>query len=185
MFQYLKKLFYPVAVQGPNPQYAGLLMEHYGGKDSEFSAASQYLNHRTNMQNPYLQELLGMIAAEELGHMEVVAIAIRKLGGRLAYVDSQGVPWNLSYVDQSLDPVLMLRADVDAEVRAKALYSRHFAQISDPGIRKLIAVLIKREEVHANLFSRAIALLPSGSPGQFDQLLEDYKRSMGVYGHKL
>jgi Mn-containing catalase len=185
VFQYIKKLFYPVVVQGPNPQYARVLMEHYGGKDSEFSAASQYLNHRLNMKNTYLQELLGYIAAEEMGHMEVIAITINKLGGRPTYSDSMGVPWNLSYVDQSIDPLSMLRADVDAEVRAKALYARHFAIITDPGIRRLIAVLIKREEVHANLFTRAIQLLPAGSPAEYNQLLEDYKHSMTFYGHHL
>jgi len=185
VFQYKTKLFYPVAVEGPNPDYARVLMEHYGGKDSEFSAASQYLNHRSNMQNPYLRDLLGAIAAEEMGHMEVIAVAISKLGGRLAYVDSMGIPWNISYVDQSLDPVQMLRADVDAEVRAKALYSRHFAMIPDPGLRRLIAVLIKREEVHASLFSRAINLLSIGSPADFKQLNEEYRQSMHALGHMI
>lgn len=183
MFKYLNKTFYPVQVQCPNPGYAGILMEHYGGKDSEFSAASQYLNHRLNMPNPYLSELLGMIASEELGHMEVIGIAINKLGGRPSYVDSRGMPWNLSYVDQSLEPGLMLQADIDAEIRAKALYSRHFAMIADPGLRRLIAVLIKREEVHANLFSRAIRLLPIGKPAGFQQLIQEYRQGMLHLGH--
>ncbi|MCL4441712.1 MAG: manganese catalase family protein [Firmicutes bacterium] len=183
MFLYQHKLFYPVTVQGPNPEYARILMEHYGGKDSEFSAASQYLNHRLNMQNPYLRELLGMIAAEEMGHMEAVAVAVTKLGGRLAYVDSKGVPWNISYVDQSLDPLHMLQADVEAEVRAKALYSRHYGMIADPGMRQLIAVLIQREDIHASLFSRAKQMLPAGTPADFEQLVNEYRQSMLALGH--
>ena len=185
MFTYKSKLFYPVGVRGPNSEYATVLMEHYGGKDSEFSAASQYLNHRLNMHNPYLRCLLGMIAAEEMGHMEVVAVAITKLGGKLAYVDSNGVPWNISYVDQSLDPVQMLKADVEAEVRAKALYSRHYAMITDPELRKLLAVLIQREEIHATLFSRAIRLLSVGSPADFKHLCDVYRQSMRVLGHMI
>lgn len=183
MFQYRNKLFYPITVQAPNLDYAQVLLEHYGGRDSEFSAASQYLNHRLNMQNPYLRELLGMIAAEEMGHMEVVAATITQLGGRLAYVDSMGVPWNISYVDQSLDPVHMLQADVEAEVRAKALYSRHYAIISDPGIRRLTGLLIRREEIHASLFSRAIQLLPAGTAADFQHLIREYRQGMIALGH--
>jgi len=87
--------------------------------DSEFSAATQYLNHRSNMPNHYIKELLGLIAAEEESHLEMIACAIKMLGGLpLSYVNSQGVPWNIDYVDQSLDPIAMLQADAEAEIRA-------------------------------------------------------------------
>lgn len=118
------------------------MLEHYGGKDSEFSAATQYQNHCSNMPNPYVSELLGLIAAEEQSHMEMGAVAINLLGAPpLSYINSQGVPWNLSYVDQSLDPVAMLQADAEAEIRARVLYNQHFTMTNDPGLKQMISHL--------------------------------------------
>jgi spore coat protein JC len=106
VFKFARGLLYPVEVSCPDPRFAQIMFEHYGGKDSEFSAATQYMNHRSNMDNPYVKELLGMIAAEEHSHMEMIAVSIRKLGGPpLGYVNSEGIPWNLEYVDQSIDPL--------------------------------------------------------------------------------
>lgn len=41
MFQHEKQLFHPVAVEGPNPQYAALLQEQLGGANGELKAAMQ------------------------------------------------------------------------------------------------------------------------------------------------
>lgn len=182
MFSYRKRLFYPVHVERPDPMFAQILLEHYGGKDSEFSAATQYLNHRSNMHNRYVRELLGMIAAEELGHMEMIAVAISKLGGRpLSYVNSQGIPWNMSYVDQSLDPVIMLQADAEAEIRARHLYNQHLTMTNDPGLQRMISFLGGREDVHKHLFQKAQLLVrQGGAPEQFANLLYEYKMSLQV-----
>jgi len=180
MFSYSKPLFYPVHVQISDPVFGQILLEHYGGKDSEYSAASQYLNHRSNMRNRYLRDLLGLIAAEEMGHMEMIAVAINKLGGPpLCYVNSQGIPWNMSYVDQSLDPIAMLQADVEAEVRARILYNQHFTMTNDPGLKKMISFLGSREDVHKHLFQKAQTLIQhSAPPEQFNELIVLYKASL-------
>jgi Mn-containing catalase len=180
MFSYSKPLFYPVDVQLRDPVFGQILLEHYGGKDSEYSAASQYLNQRSNMRNRYLRDLLGLIAAEEMSHMEMIAIAINKLGGPpLCYVNSQGIPWNISYVDQSLDPIAMLQADVEAEVRARILYNQHYTMTNDPGLKKMINVLGGREDVHKHLFQKAQMMLQnSAAPEQFHDLIVLYKASL-------
>jgi len=180
MFSYSKPLFYPVQVEFRDPVFGQILLEHYGGKDSEYSAATQYLNHRSNMSNRYLRDLLGMIAAEEMGHMEMIAVAINKLGGPpLSYVNSQGIPWNICYVDQALDPIAMLQADVEAEVRARILYNHHFTMTHDPGLKKMISFLGSREDVHKHLFQKAQMLIQKGaSPEQFNELIIDYKMSL-------
>ena len=180
MFSYSKSLFYPVHVQLRDPVFGQILLEHYGGKDSEYSAATQYLNHRSNMRNRYLRDLLGLIAAEEMGHMEMIAVAINKLGGPpLCYVNSQGIPWNMSYVDQSLDPIAMLQADVEAEVRARILYNLHSTMTNDPGLKKMISFLGSREDVHKHLFQKAQTLIQhSAPPEQFNELIVSYKVSL-------
>lgn len=180
MFTYRKPLFYPVHVEFHNPAFGQILFEHYGGKDSEFSAATQYLNHRSNIRNYYIQELLGFIAAEEMGHMEMIAVAINKLGGPpLSYVNSQGLPWNMSYVDQSLDPIQMLQADVEAEIRAQALYNLHYTMTSDPSLKKMIRFLASREDVHKHLFEKSQILIQRAAPPeQFHELINEYKISL-------
>ncbi|MHB1652789.1 MAG: manganese catalase family protein [Desulfitobacteriaceae bacterium] len=182
MFSYRKRLFYTVYVERPDPVFAQTLLEHYGGKDSEFSAATQYLNHRGNMPNRYVRELLGLIAAEELGHMEMVAVAINKLGGHsLSYVNSHGVPWNMSYVDQSVDPITMLQADVEAEIRAQILYNQHFTMTNDPGLKRMISFLGSREDVHKHLFQKAQMLIrQGGAPEQFTDLIYEYRMSLQI-----
>ena len=44
MFKHEKKLFHPVAVEKPNPQYAALLQEQLGGANGELKAAMQYMS---------------------------------------------------------------------------------------------------------------------------------------------
>lgn len=40
--------------------------------------------------------------------MEIIAIAVNKQGGRhVALVNHVGVPWNVTSVDQSTDPILL------------------------------------------------------------------------------
>jgi len=123
-----------------------------------------------------------MIAAEEMGHMEMIAVAINKLEGPpLSYVNSQGVPWNLSYVDQSLDPIAMLQADAEAEIRARALYNKHLTMTNDPGLKRMINFLGGREDVHKHLFQKAQMLIIKGAaPEQFSGLIYEYKMSLQV-----
>lgn len=182
MFGYRKRLFYPVYVDNPDPAFAQILLEHYSGKDSEYSAVTQYLNQRANIDNRYVRELLGLIAAEEMGHMEMIAAAISKLGGKpLSYINSEGATWKMSYVDQSIDPIMMLQADAEAEMRAKALYSRHLVMTHDLGLKRMIDFLSKREDVHQRLFQKAQTLIrQNASREQFAELNYEYKMSLQV-----
>lgn len=179
LFKYFNGLLYPVEVSYPDPEFGRVMFEHYGGKDSEFSAATQYMNHSYNMPNPYVRELLNLIAAEEHSHMEMVATSIQKLGGPpLCYVNSQGVPWSIEYVDQSLDPIAMLQADAEAEIRAKQLYNLHFTMTCDPKLQKMIRFLGEREDVHQHLFEKARALILQNAPlDSFRQLITEYRMS--------
>lgn len=180
MFSHQERLLFPVHAEHSDPRFGQILLEHYGGKDSEFSAATQYLNHRSNMKNRYLRELLGLIAAEELSHMEMIAVAINKLGGPpLCYINSQGIPWNMSYVDQSLDPIARLEANAEAEIRARALYNLHLTMTNDPGMRRMITFLGSREDVHKHLFLKAKAMLLRHEPLEnFSKLISEYRNSL-------
>ncbi|MDA8227937.1 MAG: manganese catalase family protein [Desulfitobacterium hafniense] len=181
MFGYRKRLFYPVHIECTDQEVAVALVEHYGGKDSELSAALQYLNHRSNITNRYISELLGLIAAEELSHLEVIAAIINKIGLPLNYVNSKELAWTLRFIDQSADLIQMLEADIESETRSKALYGRHLGMVSDPGLKKILLFLRKREEVHKSLLQRALSLVKQGgSQEQFSKLIYDYRMSLQV-----
>lgn len=79
MFKHEKMLFHPVAVEKPNPQYAALLQEQLGGGNGELKAAMQYMSQSFRIKDPEIKDLFLDIAAEELGHMEMVAQTINLL----------------------------------------------------------------------------------------------------------
>ena len=182
MFNFRKQLFYPIHVERQDLKFAKVLMEHYAGRNSELSSSIQYINHRSNMSNRYVRELLGLFAAEELGHMEMIAIAIKKLGGPpLTCVNSQGAPWVINYIDQSVDSTSILQVDVQAETRACHLYQQHLELTNDPNMKRMINFLISREEVHKRLLQKAQTLIrDSGLPEDFNELIYDYKMSLQI-----
>ena len=81
MFKHEKMLFHPVDVERPNPQYAALLQEQLGGGNGELKAAMQYMSQSFRIKDQRIKDLFLDIAAEELGHMEMVAQTICMLNG--------------------------------------------------------------------------------------------------------
>ena len=58
MWQYEKKLQYPVKIKNPNPKYAQIIISQYGGPDGELGASMGYLTQRYSQ--PY-NEIKGML----------------------------------------------------------------------------------------------------------------------------
>ena len=81
MFKHEKMLFHTVAAEKPNPQHAALLQEQLGGGNGELKAAMQYMSQSFRIKDPEIKDLFPHIAAEELGHMEMVAQTIILLNG--------------------------------------------------------------------------------------------------------
>ena len=82
MFKHEKALFHPVDIERPNPQYAALLQEQLGGGNGELKAAMQYMSQSFRIKDPEIKDLFLDIAAEELGHMEMIAQTINLLNGQ-------------------------------------------------------------------------------------------------------
>ena len=51
MWNYEKRLQYPVKISQPNPKIAQVIMSQYGGPDGEMGASMRYLSQRYTM--PY------------------------------------------------------------------------------------------------------------------------------------
>lgn len=58
MWQYEKKLQYPVNIKNPNPKLAKIIISQFGGPDGELAASLRYLSQRYAM--PY-DELKGLL----------------------------------------------------------------------------------------------------------------------------
>ena len=75
MFQYSKKLQYPVRIRRPNPALAKIILTQYGGPDGELGASLRYLSQRYSMPFDELKGLLTDIGREasEMFHSEATA----------------------------------------------------------------------------------------------------------------
>ncbi len=176
MFKHEKQLFHPVSVEKPNPQYAALMQEQLGGANGELKAAMQYLSQSFRVKDPEIKDLFLDIAAEELGHMEMVAATINMLNGENVDYDKTGVgeiethvllglnpglinasgySWTGDYVSVTGDLCADLLSNIASEQRAKVVYEYLYRQINDKKVKETIDFLLNREEAHNAMFREA------------------------------
>ena len=81
MFRHVKELQFDARVSGPDPRFARLLLEQFGGGNGELKAAMQYFTQAFLMRRPYPDkyDLLMDIATEEFSHLEIVGATITML----------------------------------------------------------------------------------------------------------
>ena len=79
MWNYEKRLQYPVNITQPNAQIAQVIMSQYGGPDGEMGASMRYLSQRYAMPYKECKAALTDIGTEELAHLEIVAAIIHQL----------------------------------------------------------------------------------------------------------
>lgn len=68
MWNYEKRLQYPVNITQPNAKIAQYIMSQYGGPDGEISASMRYLSQRFTMSNRMAMAVLNDVATEESVH---------------------------------------------------------------------------------------------------------------------
>ena len=176
MFKHEKMLFHPVSVERPNPQYAALLQEQLGGANGELKAAMQYMSQSFRIKDPEIKDLFLDIAAEELGHMEMVAQTINLLNGHdvdatktpageiqthvvlglnPGLINASGYSWTGDYVTVTGDLCADLLSNIASEQRAKVVYEYLYRQINDKKVKETIDFLLNREEAHNTMFREA------------------------------
>jgi Mn-containing catalase len=81
MFYHVKELQFNARVSKPDPKFARLLLEQFGGSNGELKAAMQYFVQAFGCRNPYPDkyDLLMDIATEEFSHLEIVGATIQML----------------------------------------------------------------------------------------------------------
>ena len=176
MFKHEKMLFHPVAVEKANPQYAALLQEQLGGANGELKAAMQYMSQSFRIKDQEIKDLFLDIAAEELGHMEMVAQTINLLNGHdveaaavpageieshvllglnPGLINASGYSWTGDYVTVTGDLCADLLSNIASEQRAKVVYEYLYRQIDDKKVKETIDFLLNREEAHNAMFREA------------------------------
>ncbi len=179
MWQYEKKLQYPVNIKNPNPKLAQLILSQYGGPDGELGASLRYLSQRYTMPYNELRGLLTDIATEELGHLEMIGAIVYQLtknlseeqiktGGFDAYfVDhttgiypaaASGVPFTAAYIQSKGDVLTDLHEDLAAEQKARTTYDNILRFCDDPDVADPIKFLRQREIVHYQRFGEGLRL---------------------------
>ena len=137
MFQYDKKLQYPVKIAKPNPRLASLIISQYGGPDGELGASLRYLSQRYSMPFDELKGLLTDVGVEELGHLEMIGAIVHQLTRNLKdhqiqdsafapyFVDhttgvyptaASGAPWSAFSMQVKGDPMADWVEDLAADV---------------------------------------------------------------------
>lgn len=171
---------FPVYIEYPDNDFAHLLQEHYVGDDSEFAQFTRLMFQHLHINNTHIRNLLGMIAAEELGHLELVRAAIKKLGGQESSVENP-LPEQYFQGVSGVEILKAMKENEKAEERAIKLYTKHLAKTNDVHIKRLLRFLINREEVHRKIFIK-IAILINQDDGneQFSALIHEYKMSLRV-----
>ncbi len=176
MFKHEKVLFHPVGVERPNPQYAALLQEQLGGGNGELKAAMQYMSQSFRIKDQRIKDLFLDIAAEELGHMEMVAQTICMLNGHdvdadkveageiethvllglnPGLINASGYSWTADYVTVTGDLCADLLSNIASEQRAKVVYEYLYRQTEDSKVRETIDFLLNREEADIQVFRDA------------------------------
>ena len=187
MFKHEKQLFHPVEIERPNPQYAALMQEQLGGANGELKAAMQYMSQSFRIEEPDIKDLFLDIAAEELGHMEMVAQTINLLNGHDVQAESvpageiqthvllglnpglinaSGYSWTGDYVTVTGDLCADLLSNIASEQRSKVVYEYLYMQIDDKNVRETIDFLLNREEAHNAMFREAFNKVQNSGSNQ-------------------
>ena len=179
MWQYEKKLQYPVNIKNPNPQLARLIVSQLGGPDGELAASMRYLNQRYSMPYNKITGILTDVGTEELAHLEMVAAILYQLTRNLSpeeiaksdfapyFVDhttgiypaaAAGFPFNaLSFASKG-DVITDITEDLAAEQKARTTYDNLLRLVDDPDVRDPLKFLRAREVVHFQRFGDALRI---------------------------
>ena len=75
MWEYQKKLQFPINIKNPNPKLASFIVSQYGGPDGELGASMRYLSQRFSMKDDMAKALL-----TDIGLSAMILLLYAKIG---------------------------------------------------------------------------------------------------------
>ena len=143
MWNYEKRLQFPINITTPNAEIAKIIISQYGGPDGELGASMRYLSQRYTIPYKEIAGLLTDIGTEELAHFEMIGAIVYQLTKDLSmediekqgfapyYVDhtlalwpqaAGGIPFNACEFQSKGDIITDLTEDLAAEQKARTTY---------------------------------------------------------------
>lgn len=180
MWNYEKKLQYPINIKNPNPKLAQLIITQLGGPDGELGASLRYLSQRYTMPHDKVKGLLTDIGTEELVHVEMISSIvyqltrnmsldeIQKSGFDAYFVDhttaiypvaASGAPFTVTYFQSKGDSITDMVENLAAEQKARTTYDNILRFADDPDVRDPIKFLREREIVHFQRFGEGLRII--------------------------
>lgn len=177
MWNYEKRLQYPVKITKTCPKTAQLIISQYGGPDGELSASMRYLSQRYTMPCKEVGGLLTDIGTEELAHMEIICAMVYQLTKDLTIEEAKTAGFDAYYIDHTAalwpqaaagvpftslefqskgDAIADLTENLAAEQKARTVYDNILRFATDPEVRDPIRFLRAREVVHFQRFGEAL-----------------------------
>ncbi len=177
MWNYEKRLQFPVNITKTCPKTAQLIISQFGGPDGELAASMRYLSQRYSMPCRKIGGLLTDIGTEELAHMEMICAMVYQLtknvtieeaktaGFDAYYIDhtaalwpqaAGGIPFNACEFQSKGDAITDLTEDLAAEQKARTTYDNLIRMIDNPEVREPLKFLRAREIVHFQRFGEAL-----------------------------
>ena len=102
MWNYEKRLQYPVKITQTNPKIAQIIITQFGGPDGELAASMRYLSQRYTMPYKEVTGILTDIGTEELAHMEMICAIVYQLTKDLSPEEIKASGFDKYYVDHTL-----------------------------------------------------------------------------------
>lgn len=181
MFNYEKRLEYPIKIKRTDARMAKAILTQYGGPDGEAGASMRYLSQRFTMPYREVMGILTDIGTEELNHVEMICTIVHQLTRNLTveqikeqgfadyYVDhttglypvtASGVPFNAAIFQSTGDPITDLTEDLAAEQKARTTYDNILRLVKDdPDVYDAIKFLRAREIVHFQRFGEGLRIV--------------------------
>lgn len=180
MWNYEKRLEFPVNITSPNAKLAQVIISQYGGPDGEMGASMRYLSQRYAAPYREVAAILTDVGTEELAHLEMVATIVHQLTKDLSmeeieasgfanyYVDhtvgiwpqaASGFPFTAAQFQSTGDVITDLMEDMAAEQKARTTYDNILRLIHDQEVCEPIKFLRAREIVHFQRFGEALRIV--------------------------
>ena len=179
MWNYERRVEYPIKIKNPNPALAKFIISQYGGPHGELGASLRYLSQRCSMPYREVAGILNDVGTEELAHLEMVCTIVHQLTRNLTeeqirsagfapyFLDhttsvyptaASGSPWNAAGIGVKGDVIADLTEDLAAEQKARVTYDNILRMSDDPDVNDAIKFLRAREIVHFQRFGEGLRL---------------------------
>ena len=180
MWNYEKRLQFPVNIKEPNAKLAQTIISQFGGPDGELAASMRYLSQRFATPYKEVAGLLTDIGTEELAHLETIGAIVFQLTKNLSmeeikesgfdkyYIDhtvglwpqaAGGEPFTATFFQSKGDAITDLHEDMAAEQKARTTYDNILRLVTDPEVCDPIRFLREREIVHFQRFGEGLRIV--------------------------